>query len=180
MGTNNKNKKTEDGWLLRPITGPTDLSKATTLGSTEEELLTQLYYDHSRWLEDMKTVCKRAGITLEQHLKKALGLAVTARRVRDCNYETGLKLRGPERTGPDMLLFFVKKCPHARNALLRGELPPYPWRISQPIEHEQKPAEIEQIKPLVKLGWIKAFLWKLYEKSLKVVVDAILERVCPK
>jgi len=48
------------------------------------------------------------------------------------------------------------------------------------IEIREKPAKTEQSKPLGKLGWIKAFLWKLYEKSLKVVVDAILERVLPK
>jgi len=183
MGKSNQNNKMEyDGFMLRPVfpQDKIDWHKAQTLGPTEEELLTALYYDHSKWLEEVKIVCERAGKPLEQYLRKALGLAIEAGRVRDCNNNTALRLRGPERTGPDILLFFVKKCPHARNALLRGELPPYPWRISQPIEQEQKPAEIEQSKPLGKLGWIKAFLWKLYEKSLKVVVDAILERVWPK
>lgn len=30
------------------------------------------------------------------------------------------------------------------------------------------------------VGWIKGWLWKLYEKTLKVVVEAILERIWPK
>jgi hypothetical protein len=134
MGMSNKNEKTEyDGLKIRPVfpQDKIDYHKAQTLGPTEEQLLTALYYDHSKWLEEMKTVCKHAGILLEQHLKKALGLAVEAGRVRNCNYDTGLKLRGPEHTGQDILLFFVKKCPHACEAILRGELPPYPWRISQ-------------------------------------------------
>jgi hypothetical protein len=144
-----------------------------SIGPTEEELLTALYYDHSRWLEDMKTVCKRAGIPLEQHLKKALGLAVESRRVRNCDYDTALKLRGPERTGQDILLFFVTKCPHAREALLEGELPPYPWRISQTNSQEQKLPEAEQKATLAKPEK-ESWLWKLYEKTLKAFFDSLL------
>jgi hypothetical protein len=53
------------------------------------------------------------------------------------------------------------------------------------LEHEflratSKAAETEQeIAPGI-FGWMKGWLWKLYEKTLKVVVDAILERVWPK
>ena len=135
-----------DGFMLCPVfpQDKIDWHKAQTLGPTEEELLTALYYDYSKWLEEVKIVCGRAGKSLEQYLRKALGLAIEAGRVRDCNNNTALRLRGPERTGPDILLFFVKKCPHAREALLRGALPLYPWRISQPIEKEQKPTETEQ------------------------------------
>ena len=44
----------------------------------------------------------------------------------------------------------------------------------------KKPAETEQeVSPGI-LGWIKGWLWKLYEKTLKVVVEAILERFWPK
>lgn len=147
MGKSNQNNKMEyDGFMLRPVfpQDKIDWHKAQTLGPTEEELLTALYYDHSKWLEEVKIVCERAGKPLEQYLRKALGLAIEAGRVRDCNNNTALRLRGPERTGPDILLFFVKKSPHACDALLRGELPPYPWRISQSIEQKQNPAGTEQ------------------------------------
>lgn len=146
MDKSNQNNKMEyDGFMLCPVfpQDKIDWHKAQIIGPNEEELLTALYYDYSKWLEEVKIVCERGGIALEQYLRKGLGLAVKARRVRDCNYDTGLRLRGPERIGPDILLFFVKKCPHAREALLRGKLPLYPWRISQPIEKEQKPTETE-------------------------------------
>lgn len=43
-----------------------------------------------------------------------------------------------------------------------------------------KPGETEQqITPGI-FGWIKGWLWKLYEKTLKVFFDAFLERVWPK
>ena len=134
MSKSNQNKKTEDNGLkIRPVfpQDKIDGHKAQTLGSTEEELLTELYNDHAKWLEEVKTVCERGGIALEQYLRKGLGLAIKDRRVRDCKYDTGLRLRGQGRYGQDVLLFFVKKCPHARDALLRGELPPYPWRTTQ-------------------------------------------------
>lgn len=45
------------------------------------------------------------------------------------------------------------------------------------------PAELndaeQEIAPGI-LGWIKGWLWRLYEKTLKVVVEAILERFWPK
>ena len=148
-----------NGWMLPPVFPQERLDRHELLETQEradekllEELLTKLYYDHSRWLNEVKIVCESSGKPLEQYLRKALGLAIESGRVRDCNNNTALRLRGPERTGPDILLFFVKKCPHVRDALLRGELPPYPWRISQPIEQDQKPAEtkkkeIVEVKP---------------------------------
>ena len=45
---------------------------------------------------------------------------------------------------------------------------------------EQKPAETEQNNDPSKGSKIGTLFWKLYEKSLKVIVDAILERVLPK
>ena len=153
MGTNNKNKKTEDGWLLRPIAGPTDLSTSTKLGPTEEEVLIERYSALSDWLSEVKALEKRGRIELNSYLKTAMAKAKTDGRVRDCSHETALRLGGTH-TGPDLLLFFVRKCPHYRDAFLRGELPPYPWRISQPFEKEQKPAgtgqkEIVEVKPSV-------------------------------
>lgn len=182
MDNSNQNKNMEDNGLkIHPVfpQDKIDLHKPQTLGPTEEELLTELYYDYSKWLEEVKIVCERSGKPLEQYLRKALGLAIEAGRVRDCNNNTALRLRGPERTGPDILLFFVKKCPHARDALLRGALPTYPWRISQPIEQEQKPAETGQNTTPAKLQR-ENWLWKLYEKTLKVIVDAVMERLLPK
>lgn len=187
MGKSNQNNKMEyDGFMLRPVfpQDKIDWHKAQTLGPTEEELLTALYYDHSKWLEEVKIVCERAGKPLEQYLRKALGLAIEAGRVRDCNNNTALRLRGPERTGPDILLFFVKKCPHAREALLRGKLPLYPWRISQPIEKEQKPTETEPDTTPAKRWWIPTCLGKIIEKGLYIFTksfwDSVLERVWPK
>jgi hypothetical protein len=130
--------------------------KTQMIGPTEEELLTALYYDLSKWLEDVKTVCKQAGIPLEQHLSKALGLAIEAGRVRDCNYYTALKLRGLECTGQDILLFFIKKCTHARDAFLRGELPPYPWRILQHSGQERNVTTTKEEKGSVNVVSISA------------------------
>lgn len=42
-----------------------------------------------------------------------------------------------------------------------------------------KPAEKEQNTPSAKFLGIKAFIWKLYEKTLKVIVDAVLEKLWP-
>lgn len=44
----------------------------------------------------------------------------------------------------------------------------------------EKPAETERNNVPSKGSRIGAWLWKLYEKSLKVIVDAFLERVWPK
>jgi hypothetical protein len=167
-----KNEKTEyDGLKIRPVfpQDKIDWHKAQTLGPDEEQLPTTLYYDHSKWLEEMKTVCKRAGIPLEQHLRKALGLAVEAGRVRDCNYDTGLRLQGPERTGQDILLFFVKKCPHAREGLLRGELTPYPWRISQASGQEQNatPAKKENKSNIVNIQNFKGILGDVQAETVQ-------------
>jgi len=60
-------------------------------------------------------------------------------------------------------------------SLLRGEAKKRSGATSA-----EKPAETAQSTALGKLGWIRGLLWKLYEKSLKVVVDAILERYWPK
>ena len=133
MGMSNKNEKTEyDGLKIRPVfpQDKIDCHKAQTLGLSEEQLLTTLYYDYSRWLEDVKVLEKRGEIELEPYLKKALAKAQTDGRVPDCSGETALKLGGTH-SGPDLLLFFVRKCPHCRDAFLRGELSPYPWQISQ-------------------------------------------------
>jgi len=46
-------------------------------------------------------------------------------------------------------------------------------------KNSKKPAETEQTTGIRKLGW-RGWLLKLYEKTLKVVVDAFLERVWPK
>jgi len=44
----------------------------------------------------------------------------------------------------------------------------------------ETPAETERDTTPAKGGRIRAWLWKLYEKTLKVIVDAVLERVWPK
>jgi hypothetical protein len=118
-----------------------------TLGSPDEDqFLTQLYYFHAKWLEEWKRVCQSSGKSLEQYLREGLSLSIKDKRVRDCSYETALGLlQGGGIKGQDVLHFFVMKCPHARDAFLRGELPPYPWRsgaadlVKQPATPETKP-----------------------------------------
>jgi len=179
MGTNNKNKKTEDGWLLRPIAGPTDLSTSTKLGPTEEEVLIERYSALSDWLSEVKALEKRGRIELNSYLKTAMAKAKTDGRVRDCSHETALRLGGTH-TGPDLLLFFVRKCPHYRDAFLRGELPPYPWRISQPFEKEQKPAgtkpDITPDKRRRILTWVKGFLKEAYRITIKSFFDSVMNK----
>jgi hypothetical protein len=116
-------------------------------------------------------------------------LAVEAGRVRDCNYDTGLRLLGPEHSGQDILLFFVKKCPHAREVILRGELPPYPWRISQgigektgsrSIDSQDKHEDIVELKPnfcgigLNINALIRKRKWGIKIKNLKAFIYRIL------
>jgi hypothetical protein len=53
-------------------------------------------------------------------------------------------------------------------------------RLQEQLAPAKEPAETEQeIAPGI-FGWMKGWLWKLYEKTLKVVVEAILERLWPK
>lgn len=44
----------------------------------------------------------------------------------------------------------------------------------------EKPAETERNTTPAKYWGIGAFLWKLYEKTLKVIVDAVMEKMWPK
>lgn len=56
------------------------------------------------------------------------------------------------------------------------------WDCVRPAieENVEKPTETgRDIAPGIS-GWIKSWLWKLYEKTLKVVVEAVLERFWPK
>ena len=56
-------------------------------------------------------------------------------------------------------------------------------RISQMAKDElttEKPTEVEQKTTPAKHGRIGTWLWKLYEKTLKVIVDAVFERLWPK
>ena len=138
----------QDGFRLRRISPPCiDRSHMETLGSPDEDqFLTQLYYFHAKWLEEWKKVCQSSGKSLEQYLREGLSLSIKDKRVRDCSYETALGLlQGGGIKGQDVLHFFVMKCPHARDAFLRGELPPYPWRsgaadlVKQPATPETKP-----------------------------------------
>jgi len=138
----------QDGFRLRRISPPCiDRSHMETLGSPDEDqFLTQLYYFHAKWLEEWKRVCQSSGKSLEQYLREGLSLSIKDKRVRDCSYETALGLlQGGGIKGQDVLHFFVMKCPHARDAFLRGELPPYPWRsgaadlVKQPATPETKP-----------------------------------------
>jgi hypothetical protein len=124
-----------DGLKIRPLDpfqDKTDWERARMLREPQEDgfdenLLIERYGQYLLWLEDVK---KLPNIELKSFLKRALAKAREDGRVPDCGNETALKL-GANRKGQDLLLFFVKKCPHCRDAFLRGELPPYPWRISQ-------------------------------------------------
>ncbi len=145
MYNSNENKETEDnGFMLRSVfpQNKKNWHKAKTIGPTEEEVLVERYSALADWLSEVKVLEKRGSIELLPYLKQALAKAKLDGRIPDCSDETALRLEGIH-SGPDLLLFFIRKCPHARDAILRGELPPYPWHISQ-SEQEQKPAEIGQ------------------------------------
>ena len=95
----------------------------------EEKLRTKCYSKLGEWIDEGRTVCSRAGIPLNQWLREALAGAKEDGHVRDTDYGTALRLN----SGPDYLLFFVMLCPHARDDLLSGTQPPYPWRHPQQI-----------------------------------------------
>jgi hypothetical protein len=65
------------------------------------------------------------------------------------------------------------------NALLARLCVYFDEKIETPSS-PQKPAEIVRNNASSKGSRIGAWLWKLYAKSLKVIVDAFLERVWPK
>jgi hypothetical protein len=112
----------------------------------EEKLLKRRYYELSEWIEQMKEICSRSGKPLRQALQEALNdkrtFTNTPQRFRPQDGESYMRsttsqerVREPDygtllqrvRTGPDRLRFFIMLCPHARDAFMRGELPPYPW-----------------------------------------------------
>jgi len=188
MGTSNQNDKTEyDGLKIRPVFPQhrTDWSRAIKIGKTDEERLEELYSKLADWFSEIKVLEKRGRIELEPYLTKALAKARKDGRVRDCSDETALRL-GATHTGPDLLLFFVRKCPHCRDVFLRGELPSYPWRTPQvvkPVEarsNAENPAETEQDTTPGKRGSIGALFWTLYEKTVKAFFDAFLNHFWPK
>ena len=96
----------------------------------------------------MRTVCSRTNKPLEQALQDALDdnrtlteapqqfkpqdgesyirRTTSRERVHEPDYKTLLQM---VRTGPDLLRFFIMLCPHARETFMKGQLPPYPWRI---------------------------------------------------
>lgn len=165
MGNYNHNKKTEDnGFKLRPIFPQDKIEwhKQQTIGKTEEDRLEELYSKLSDWLSEVKVLENRGSIELLPYLKQALAKAKSDGRVPDCSDNTVLRL-GELHNGPDLLLFFVRKCPHARDSILRGELPPHPWHISQTSGHEQNQEETEQkdegSKIMIKLGTCKE-IWE--------------------
>ncbi len=114
----------------------------------EEKLLILHYSKLGEWFAVMRTLSSPSGKPLEQALQEALDdnrtltntpqrfkpedgesyiRSTTSReRVREPDYGTLLRR---VRTGPDRLRFFIMLCPHARDAFLKGELPPYPWRV---------------------------------------------------
>lgn len=72
----------------------------------------------------------------------------------------------------------------------KGHTKGFAERLAKKIQHivemarealiSEKPAETEQDTTPGGSGKIGIWLWKLYQKTLKVVVDALLERVWPK
>jgi hypothetical protein len=53
-------------------------------------------------------------------------------------------------------------------------------RVAKLLKEDQKPAETKQKAAPAKRRRIGTWLWTLYEKTLKVIVDAVLERMWPK
>ena len=114
----------------------------------EEKLLIVRYSELGEWIAAMRTLCSRSAKPLQQALQEALGdnrtLTNTPQRFKPQDGESYIRsttsrerVREPDygtllqrvRTGPDRLRFFIMLCPHARDAFLKGELPPYPWRV---------------------------------------------------
>jgi len=179
MGNSNQNKKTEDnGFMLRTVFPQDKIEwhKKQMIGKTEEDRLEELYSKLSDWLSEVKVLEKRGSIELFPYLKQALAKAKSDGRIHDCSDETVLSLEGMH-SGPDLLLFFVRKCPHARNAILQGEIPPYPWRISQ-NNHEKNQEETEQqATPGRRVWtWITSFIKEAYRITIKSFFDSVMNK----
>ena len=113
----------------------------------KEKLLIKRYSELGEWIATIRAVCSRANKPLEQALQEALAdnrtltgapqrfkpqdgesyirCTTSRERAREPDYKTLLQM---VRTGPDQLRFFIMLCPHAREAFMKGQLPPFPWR----------------------------------------------------
>lgn len=132
-----------DGWRLGPST-ETPGGRVHVFGMNEDEMLSRLYTHLADWLHVVKKIVKKEKLDLSHYLEECLGKACRDRNVPDSSERTAGKLLPHGRDlppGPDLLLFFFKKCPHSRDAFLRGELPPYPWRMTQIQNDNPLPSE---------------------------------------
>jgi hypothetical protein len=87
-------------------------------------------------------------------------------------------------TYPEICVYQVRGIDRSLNKYLRyveKDLGKFAGDLGEEGEtRNSKPGETgRDVGPGV-FGWIKGWLWKLYEKTLKVVVEAILERYWPK
>ena len=85
------------------------------------------------------------------------------------------------------LLYFVDRCESDPSSVNRYErmkfrtaLITYKELLKGEATSAEKPTEKERKTTPAKRRGIGAWLWKLYEKTLKVIVDAVLEREWPK
>ena len=97
------------------------------VGLSLEDVLRGLYARLGDWIADVKELARKRGKDVRQLLVEAHN----SRRMRpdiDGTDKTANALWARGRAGPDLLRFFIERCPHVREDLLRGELPPYPWQ----------------------------------------------------
>jgi len=99
-------------------------------GQTLDEVLAHLYFCLSEWFAEMKVLAERDGVPVRQLLLRGMQEARRSGRVVNALDDTAYKLFGGGWRGQDLLRFFVMKCPHYREAFLRGEVPQQPWGLS--------------------------------------------------
>ena len=102
------------------------LGQSQVVGLSLEDVLRGLYARLGEWIAEIKELARKSGKDVRQLLIEAHN----SQRMRpDINPtdRTAYALC-VRRTGPELLRFFIERCPHVREALLRGELPPYPWQ----------------------------------------------------
>jgi hypothetical protein len=126
-----------DGFQLTPWPGGRGASPGAGESSDSspdlETVLERLYSKLADYVSTLEALARKSFKTVEQLIADGLEQAKRDGRVTDASEATARRLYEGSPSGPELLLFFGMKCPHARDAFMRGEAPPYPWRTATTV-----------------------------------------------
>jgi hypothetical protein len=97
-------------------------------GISKDEYYGELYAIYADALEELKRRCEHNGVPVRQYLMDILRQDRETSRLCGRRRNEPIPLMGFAYSGKTLFINFYKMWPHARQALLSGGLPPYPWR----------------------------------------------------